>query len=43
MEELRLLDAMAAARFASVFLQFEDAEDYAKFFASLAGPLSRRA
>jgi transcriptional repressor NrdR len=43
MEELTLLDAMAAARFASVFLQFEAAEDYAKFFASLAGPLSRRA
>lgn len=43
MDELTRLDAMAAARFASVFLQFEDAEDYAKFFASLAGPLPRRA
>lgn len=43
MDELTRLDAMAAARFASVFLQFEDAEDYSKFFSSLAGPLPRRA
>jgi transcriptional repressor NrdR len=41
MEELTPLDAMAAARFASVFHAFENAEDYAKFFASLAKPLAR--
>ena len=41
MEELTPLDAMAAARFASVFHAFENAEDYAKFFASLAQPLAR--
>ena len=41
MEELTPLDAMAAARFASVFHTFENAEDYAKFFASLAKPLAR--
>ncbi len=35
MEELKSLDALAAARFASVFRNFQDAEDYAKFFASI--------
>lgn len=35
MEELMRLDALAAARFASVFRDFQGAEDYAKFFASL--------
>jgi len=34
--ELSALDPMAAARFASVFLNFEKAEDYARFFGSLA-------
>jgi transcriptional repressor NrdR len=42
MEELRPLDAMAAARFASVFHDFENAEDYAKFFASLSGASARK-
>jgi transcriptional repressor NrdR len=36
MEELVGLDPIAAARFASVFHAFETAEDYARFFASLA-------
>lgn len=36
MEELIRLDSMAAARFASVFEGFEKAEDYARFFASIA-------
>jgi len=35
MEELMRLDAVAAARFASVFRDFQGSEDYAKFFASL--------
>jgi len=35
MEELVLLDALAAARFASVFRDFQGAEDYERFFASL--------
>lgn len=35
MDELKALDALAAARFASVFRNFEDAEDYARFFDSL--------
>ena len=34
MEELKELDVLAAARFASVFSDFQDAEDYARFFAS---------
>jgi len=34
--ELSALDPMAAGRFASVFLNFEKAEDYARFFGSLA-------
>ena len=38
MEELKALDALAAARFASVFRNFQDAEDYARFFASIEGP-----
>ena len=37
MEELKQLDALAAARFASVFRDFQGAEDYAKFFASIEG------
>jgi transcriptional repressor NrdR len=32
LEELLALDAIAAARFASVFRRFESAEDYAAFF-----------
>ena len=35
MEELMRLDAVAAARFASVFRDFQGPEDYAKFFAAL--------
>jgi transcriptional repressor NrdR len=35
MEELKQLDALAAARFASVFRDFQGAEDYAEFFASI--------
>jgi transcriptional repressor NrdR len=35
MEELVQLDPLAAARFASVFRDFQNAEDYARFFASL--------
>jgi len=31
------LDTLAAARFASVFRNFENADDYAAFFASIAG------
>jgi len=38
MEELIRLDAVAAARFASVFRDFQGAEDYAAFFASLDEP-----
>jgi len=34
MEELVQLDPLAAARFASVFRDFQNAEDYARFFAS---------
>jgi transcriptional repressor NrdR len=37
MEELKQLDALAAARFASVFRDFQGAEDYAEFFASIEG------
>ena len=36
MAELVRLDALAAARFASVFRNFENADDYADFFDSLA-------
>ena len=36
MDELVQLDAVAAARFASVFRGFQGPEDYARFFASLA-------
>lgn len=35
MEELVQLDPLAAARFASVFRDFQNAEDYARFFSSL--------
>lgn len=35
MEELKVLDALAAARFASVFREFETAEDYERFFAAI--------
>ncbi len=38
MGELRELDPLAAARFASVFRDFQGAEDYAEFFASIDGP-----
>jgi transcriptional repressor NrdR len=36
MDELVSLDPVAAARFASVFRNFQGAEDYAVFFASIA-------
>ena len=35
MQELRVLDSLAAARFASVFRNFETAADYERFFASV--------
>ncbi len=35
MEELRSLDPIAAVRFASVFRNFQSADDYAEFLASL--------
>jgi len=35
LEELMALDPMAAARFASVFRRFGNADDYAAFFASM--------
>ena len=35
MEELKVLDSLAAARFASVFRDFQTAEDYERFFASI--------
>jgi transcriptional repressor NrdR len=38
LDELGSLDALAAARFASVFLDFQGAEDYSAFFASLGKP-----
>ena len=37
MAELKALDTLAAARFASVFRNFQGAEDYAEFFASIEG------
>jgi len=37
MEELKALDSLAAARFASVFRDFQTAEDYERFFASIEG------
>ena len=36
LEELMVLDPMAAARFASVFRRFESADEYAEFFAAMA-------
>ena len=38
MEELVGLDTLAAARFASVFRNFQNAEDYAEFFRGLEKP-----
>ncbi len=38
MEELVGLDHLAAARFASVFLDFQGADDYRKFFESIGSP-----
>ena len=35
MDELKALDTLAAARFASVFRDFQTSEDYAVFFASI--------
>jgi transcriptional repressor NrdR len=40
LEELTVLDRMAAARFASVFRRFGSAADYAEFFASMTAPPS---
>jgi transcriptional repressor NrdR len=37
LEELVRLDGIAAARFASVFHNFQNADDYAKYFASIEG------
>jgi transcriptional repressor NrdR len=37
MEELLAIDQVAAARFASVFRDFQSAEDYAAFFAAIEG------
>jgi transcriptional repressor NrdR len=37
LQELAGLDAVAAARFASVFRRFEGAEDYARFFSKEVG------
>jgi transcriptional repressor NrdR len=37
MSELKALDTLAAARFASVFQNFQCAEDYERFFASIEG------
>ena len=37
LDELSRLDAIAATRYASVFLNFQDADDYAKYFASIEG------
>ena len=37
MEELVNLDPLAAARFASVFHDFQNADDYARFFQSIRG------
>jgi transcriptional repressor NrdR len=42
MDELVRLDALAAARFASVFRAFQNADDYAAFFASLEGAKRER-
>lgn len=42
MSELMALDPLAAARFASVFRDFQTAEDYAAFFASLDAEAKRR-
>jgi transcriptional regulator NrdR family protein len=38
MEELVGLDHLAAARFASVFFDFQGAEDYRRFFESIENP-----
>jgi transcriptional repressor NrdR len=35
MEELVAIDVLAAARFASVFLDFQNAKDYAEFFSAV--------
>ena len=40
MDELVELDPVAAARFASVFRNFQGADDYTAFFASMAGASS---
>lgn len=37
MEELKVLDALAAIRFASVYEEFESTADYAAFMAALEG------
>ena len=42
MEELVNLDPLAAARFASVFRNFQGAEDYTAFFASIESATIRR-
>ena len=42
MDELVRLDPLAAARFASVFRGFQNADDYAAFFASLEGAKRER-
>lgn len=42
MDELVQLDALAAARFASVFRGFQNGDDYANFFAALEGAKRER-
>ena len=42
LEELVRLDAVAAARYASVFHDFQNADDYAKYFASIEGRTESR-
>ena len=37
LEELSAIDALAAVRFASVFLDFSRPDDYAAFFSQLSG------
>ena len=42
LDELVLLDPLAAARYASVFLKFQNADDYAKYFTSIEGRTETR-
>lgn len=42
LDELVRLDGIAAARYASVFHNFQNADDYAKYFASIEGRTESR-